>query len=205
LVEISHTNIEQFLAFSGRLFEHMLSLAISGRGQRLKPEVQNRIMLEEASTRWADLDNLSDAKSIKTLLEAIAQFCLNEDSKPGFPYKGVNGFALSQRDREKLTDQEYWVDSPFYEKLANTLTICVANNLLEIDPNRKQGSPLDPPKTVFYLNRWICVKFGLSLKFGGWRKVGLDDLGKWQSRGYKIQDSDSILDIPTLYEEKLSI
>ena len=53
------------------------------------------------------------------------------------------------------------------EKLRYLAGQCVSNNLL-IKQAIKQGKK-DELYIVLYLNRWVCVHFGLPLAYGGWK------------------------------------
>jgi len=203
LVSISSSNIEQFLAFSGRLFENIISSRLMNANTALSAVEQEKILISEASNRWRDLNSLSLSREIKLLLDSIGQFCLSEDNKPGFSYRGVTGIALTLDDRNRLTDRKYWDDTnPHYSLISKVLTVAIANNLLEVKLESKQGKKGDPPKTIFYLNRWLCLKYGLSLGYSGWRKVNLDTLGKWINKGFK-RNSQVIYDdnVNKLYDK----
>ena len=188
LVGLSSSNIEQFLSFSGRLFENIISAKILGKDSSINSQNQQKILLKEVNTRWKDLNSLSNSNQVKSLLDSIAKFCSSQDSIPGFPYRGATGFALKLEDRKRLTDSAFWENNPHYELIARTLTVAIANNLIEVSIDRKQGKKADTPKTLFFLNRWICLKYNLSFGYSGWRKVNLDTLGKWIKRGYKEKD-----------------
>jgi len=192
LVSLSSSNIEQFLAFAGRLFENVISANIIGKDNRITPYEQEKILLKEANRRWKDLNSLSNYKEIKTLLDSIAKFCNSQDNILGYSYRGVTGFALKLEDRQRLTNQETWVNSPHYRVLSRVLTVAIANNLLEVRLDKKQGNKGEPPKTLFFLNRWVCLKYGLSFSYTGWRTVNLDILGKWVYRGFKEKDTENI-------------
>jgi hypothetical protein len=196
LVGLSSSNIEQFLAFSGRLFENIISAKTLGNDSRISSQEQERILLKEVDRRWKDLNSLSNSNQVKSLLDSIAKFCSSQDNIPGFPYRGATGFALSLDDRKRLTDPKFWQNNPHYEVIARTLTVAIANNLIEVSIDRKQGIKGDPPKTLFFLNRWICLKYNLSFGYSGWRKVNLDTIGKWIKRGYKEEDTN-IIEIST--------
>jgi len=201
LVGLSSSNIEQFLGFSGRLFENIISSKLLGKDSRINSQEQQKILFKEVNTRWKDLNSLSNSNKVKSLLDSVAKFCSSQDNIPGFPYRGATGFALKMEDRKRLTDPVFWENNPHYADIANTLTVAIANNLIEVSIDRKQGKKGDSPKTLFFLNRWICLKYNLSFGYSGWRKVNLDTLGKWIKRGYKEKDNDSV-DNPnnTLYD-----
>lgn len=192
LVGLSSSNIEQFLAFSGRLFEHILSAKILNKDSSISTFKQESILSAEVEKRWRDLNSLSNSQEIKSLLDSLAKFCASQDDKPGYSYRGVTGFGMNLDDRKRLTNSNFWKDNPHYQIIAKTLTVAIANNLIEISIDRKQGKKGDPPKTLFFLNRWICLKYNLNFGYSGWRKVNLDTLGRWIKRGYKEKDSNTI-------------
>jgi len=41
-----------------------------------------------------------------------------------------------------------------------------------------------------YLNRLLCVYFGLPLQYGGWRPKKIDELSKWIEPGYQPQQKN---------------
>ena len=53
---------------------------------------------------------------------------------------------------------------------------CISYNLLTIDEDRKQGSKKSETVTIFYFNRWLCVKYKLPLGYGGWKRKRISDL-----------------------------
>ncbi|HQS52414.1 MAG TPA: hypothetical protein PLN99_10990, partial [Daejeonella sp.] len=59
----------------------------------------------------------------------------------------------------------------------NVISTCVAFNLLEIK-EVNQGEK-GQKWQVYYLNRWLCVKFNLPFSYGGWRHKNTDELLKW--------------------------
>lgn len=193
LVGLSNSNVEQFLAFSGRLFENFLSSKIIGNDAPIDAQLQEKIFSIEVEKRWNNLNTLSSSQDVKSLLKSVAMFCSSEDDKPGFPYRGVTGFALKLEDRKRLTDPKFWENNPHYETIAQTLTVAISNNLLEVNVNRKQGQKGSETKTIFYLNRWICLKYNLSFGYSGWRSINLDTLGNWIKRGYyKKSDKETM-------------
>lgn len=179
LVGLASSNVEQFLAFSGRLFEDFISSKVVKNDMYLGSAQQEAILKKEAEKRWNDLGSLSSSKEIKSFLTSFAKFCSKEDDNPGFSYKGVTGFGLEYHEREKLINNDNWHFNPHYEKIAKVLRVLIANNLIEVILEKKQGQKQFRPKTVFYLNRWICLKFGLSFGYSGWRTLNLEILGKW--------------------------
>ena len=75
-------------------------------------------------------------------------------------------------------------DSPYGSEgrtLIQVLSECVAENLLvkkisQATTGREAG-------LLFYLNRTLCVHFGLPVQHGGWQEVDARDLIEWMQRG----------------------
>ena len=84
-----------------------------------------------------------------------------------------------------MTERAVLIDSPernirHLAKLRDILTSLVAQNLLIPSLDHQQGGR---PVVVFYLNRLLCVQFGLPLGRGGWRHKALDELNAWLRSG----------------------
>ena len=111
---------------------------------------------------------------------AIEAYCREQTFRPTAPYApGVTGIAITMAEREVL------IDSPdekikHLARLRDILTSLVAHNLLIPDLDRRQGGRL---VVIFYLNRLLCVQFGLPLGRGGWRHRSLGQLNAWLRRG----------------------
>jgi hypothetical protein len=74
--------------------------------------------------------------------------------------------------------------------LSRVLFECVAENLLvtrESSPstNREGG-------TVFYLNRTLCLQYGLPLQYGGWQETSVQKLVEWMEVGLQSTRSLSL-------------
>jgi hypothetical protein len=113
--------------------------------------------------------------SIKQLVENLGRFCQGVTDRPNAPIApGVSGFGLTRdqlRDTLALDGTHDGVKL-FRETLANA----VAGNVLSIRKT-KQGQP-GSQKIIFYLNRLLCIKFGLPLNYGGWQRLPIDTLIK---------------------------
>ena len=84
-----------------------------------------------------------------------------------------------------MVERETLIDNPngkaaHLSKLRQVLSSLVAHNLLIPYLNRQQGGR---SVVVFYLNRLLCVQFGLPLGRGGWRHRSLTELNAWLERG----------------------
>ena len=123
---------------------------------------------------------LPQGTAARQLLLAIEEYCREQTFRPTAPYApGVTGIAITMAERAVL------IDSPdekisHLAKLRDVLTSLVAHNLLIPYLDHQQGGR---PVVVFYLNRLLCVQFGLPLGRGGWRHKALDELNAWLWRG----------------------
>lgn len=180
LAKSSSSNIEQFLAFSGGLFEEMISKKISGEELVLEDSEQHKVLKDIVTQKWKELRRIVPFQEhVLKFLTSLGEFSKKETYKPNAPYSpGVNGFAIKPLKELKLINNiEIWTDDIAYESLINVLSTCVAFNLLEIQTTN-QGKK-DQSWDVYYLNRWLCILFDLPLSYGGWRHKSPDELTKW--------------------------
>lgn len=180
LVKVSSNNIEQFLSFAGELYEAMLSRKISDNQVNLTALEQEKILKKVAENKWKELPRLLPyADSVVKFLSNIIQLCIKESlDRPTAPYApGVNGFAIREDSSNKLIKSVPWEKDEVFEPLLNVISSCIAYNLLEKRQTRqgKEGQVW----TVYYLNRWICLRSNLPLSYGGWRHKNPSELLKW--------------------------
>ncbi|MBS1773930.1 MAG: hypothetical protein JST82_13815 [Bacteroidetes bacterium] len=180
LVQISSFNIDQFLHFAGELYEAMLSNRIARKATLITTEEQQRIIMRVVNDKWKELSTLIPySEVVKKFLQKFHEFAYKESNRPTFPYApGVTGFALKPPASNKLIQDEHWLDDEVFIQLSNVLSTCVSFNLLE-KRTVNHGKKGSDPTTVYYLNRWLCVRFNLPLGYGGWRSIKPEDLLKW--------------------------
>lgn len=182
LAKISTNNIEQFLSFSAPLYERMLSLNLNMTNVSISAHDQDREIRRLANEKWKELDKVVPESSLVTrFLENVCTFCYSETFRPTAPYApGVNGFYIDATRTIKLINEENWLSNDIFKDLQTVLNTCLAFNLLHVKEvmQGKKGQK----KHVYYLNRWLCVKFGLPLNYGGWRTKKPDDLLRWTKR-----------------------
>ena len=144
----------------------------------LSPNRQEDILKKVATNQWESIPYSDpNGREIMQLLEAIRDMCLLETVKPNAPYApGVTGFAISMRDQQRLIDKDYLKNRPEYVKLSRIISSCISNNYLEVYLDRRQGPRDSGTWMLMYLNRMVCLYFGLSLNYGGWRPLKLDKL-----------------------------
>lgn len=179
LVKLSNNNIEQFLSFSSDLFEEMLSNNLSGLKVELNPEKQEKIIISIVDAKWKELPRIIPySKTVMAFLGNFSAFASKETYKPNAPIiQGVTGFAISSQKNASFFEEDNWKINEMYVPLRNVLATCVAFNLLE--PREIVQGQKGQKHQVFYLNRWLCMKFNLPLAYGGWKSKKQDELLKW--------------------------
>lgn len=183
--KIASLNIEQFLAFAGDLFEEMISAEIIKESSILKPERQEKILQNAARQRWNEIPRrVPNGGDVMKLLESIKELSVWETNRPSAPYlPGVTGIGILTVEYEKLIDLGARKKNPKYYRLVKTLSSAISHNLLEKPLNQKQGGK---EWVVLYLNRMLCLHFGLPLQFGGWQRNSIDEICKWLDEGFKL-------------------
>ena len=183
LAGVSSWNVDQYLEVAGELFAEIAAKFSGPRDQpnALTTDRQDAIIRGVAKQRWDGLvRRLPQGTAARQLLLAIEAYCRQQTFRPTAPYTpGVTGIAITMAERAVL------VDSPdekikHLTKLRDILTSLVAHNLLIPYLDHQQGGR---PVVVFYLNRLLCVQFGLPLGQGGWRHRELGELNTWLRRG----------------------
>lgn len=180
---VSSSNVDQYLEVAGELFEEVSAKIRFRREQPipLSAERQDALIRQVADSRWEGLvRRLPRGYEARRLLEGIGEFCRQQTFRANAPYApGVTGIGITMQDRALL------IDSPDDDirhliPLRDVLTSLVAHNLLipQLD-HQNSGKSL----VVFYLNRLLCVRFGLPLGFGGWRAKSLKEMAYWQDKG----------------------
>lgn len=186
LATLSSSNIDQFLAFGGELFEEIVSAALLRRQTLLTPDRQESILKKVVQQRWEEIPRrILNGRDVQKFLLAIYHCAKWETNRPSAPYApGVTGIALTMADRDKLIDPKFRSKHPEYNRLTHTLSTCLSHNLLEASLDRSQGQK---GKTwmLLYLNRWLCLHFQLPLQYGGWRPQTLDELCMWFEQGFQ--------------------
>lgn len=171
LASLSSSNIEQFLFFASKLFEVVLASGKLNSPLKVESKTQETLLKNASDGMWNSLSKrISNGYEVKWVLTQIRDLLLKETNKPNAPYApGATGIAISMEEKEKLVSSRYG-------KLLKILTTCISNNLLEPVFNVKQGGK---KWLVLYLNRALCLHFGLPLQYGGWRPRRISELSQW--------------------------
>lgn len=170
---ISSNNVEQFLDFAGELFEYRIALDYASkrkRGNLISQEEQEKVLIKCAEEKWEDiLRTFSRGNEIQNFISNIAKIGIEGLEKNTVSYSGgtFTGIGIKNSDIRKELEKSQLSD------LMSLLKICVAYNLLSIQDIKHGNAENDTVYKVFYLNRWICVKFRLPLGYGGWKPLSI--------------------------------
>ncbi len=179
IAKIATNNIEQFLGFASPLYERMLSMNLNMEIVSVSAREQDKEIRKIANDKWKELQKIiPDSFLVIKFIENLCRFCYNETYKPNAPYApGVNGFSIDTTKIVQLIKDEDWLTNEIYKDFHTVLHTCLAYNLLH-KRETLQGKKGEK-KTVYYINRWLCVKFELPLNYGGWRSKKPEDLLRW--------------------------
>lgn len=179
LADLSSYNYDQFLSFSSDLFEEMISNKLIGQQISLSPARQEKIIQKVVEKRWNDLPKqIPYAKEVIKFLSEFGNYARQQTYQVNAPYgAGINGFTIREKASGKLFIENKWHENEIYDALINVISTCISYNLLEVRKT-KQGEK-DREWSVYYLNRWLCVKFNLPVSYGGFRHKNADELTKW--------------------------
>lgn len=187
IASVSSSNVDQYLEVAGELFAE-ISAKFSGPRDQPNPlttDRQDKIIRNVAKNRWEGLiRRLPQGIAARQFLSALGAYSHDQTFKPTAPYApGVTGFAISMAERQYLIDSSNQ-RAKYHGKLRDVLSSLVAHNLLIPELDRPRG---DRQVVIFYLNRLLCVHFGLPLGRGGWRLKSLDELKVWLEKGAGMQ------------------
>lgn len=164
---LSSYNVEQFLYFAGAYFDccRVKSLEHRRRPKRkLSAEEQGKILEAAARQKWADMDyRYTNIKGIKAFLDNIAGLCIQSRDAEQAAYAGGSYTGIGV---QKAVLHQCLSDSNC-AGLVKILGACLASKYLE------RRDIQDENMVLFYLNRWLCVHYGLPLAYGGWAKCNM--------------------------------
>lgn len=166
---LSFYNIEQFLEFSGEIFEARIALDYTSKKKKsdyLTAKEQEQIIVNYAEEKWQNIrKSFAEGEEIQRFLKNIAKIGIRSmnGKKASYPGGALTGIGIEEEKMRQIINNDKW------DKCIQLLKICIANNYLNYW-NIKQGQ-VDRNNKVLYLNRWICVKFRLPLEYGGWKPI----------------------------------
>ena len=182
LLKIASNNIEQFLSFASEMFETILSKSIASNSPFLSAYDQEIIIKRVVNQKWEELDILLlDSIEIKRFLNNVGNFLQSKTFSDTASYApGLTGFAIHQKPNPQNVIETEWEESKCFSPLRKVLKTCLAFNLFVIH-KVTQGTK-ERKWNVYYMNRWLCVKFNLPLQLGSWNKIDPYDLLKWTKK-----------------------
>lgn len=192
LAALASFNIEQFLRLAGEMFEELISAALLRRQPAsLRAERQERVLQRSVRERWIDIPTrVEHGRDVQRLVGAIGEFSKWQTFLPNAPYApGVTGVGITMTDREALRNPGGQA-ARNHAYLARVISAALSHNLLEANLDVKcKGQTW----MLLYLNRSICLQFGLPLQYGGWRAKSLRELEAWLQGGFRPPTSGSLL------------
>lgn len=192
LASLGSFNVEQYLTLAGDLFEESLARSLMRQPPQLTPERQQDILSGAYDARVKDLPRRAkNGRDVLNFLDAVGTFCRDVTYQANAPYApGVNGVAISMTERESLLDAAALKASPARARFAHMLATALAHNLLHAELDR---SVKNQRWMILYLNRLLCLKYGLPPHFGGFRERPLKDLVAWMEKGYRPGKAEALL------------
>lgn len=185
LYAMATNNIEELIGLASKLYDGMEANQMLRRGDPSLTVIEQQKIFSEAAKKKREFIPRSHAEGTRAqlLIDSIGSFCREKTFMPNAPYApGVTGIRLSQTEIDCLMDPKGGAVD-LMKLLRRVLTECVADNLLFIKPSStttgREGGQ------VFYLNRTLCVHYGLPLALGGWQDVKANQLIEWAQKGRK--------------------
>lgn len=182
LCVMATNNVEELLALSAALYVGLQAKQVLRKAELILSAQEQEKLLRDAAGRKREFIPKSHTEGTRAqrLLDSIGAFCYDQTFAPSAPYApGVTGVRLSRNELAKLTAPSKPL-GPAGLTLERVLAECAAENLLVQRESQATGSR--DSGTIFYLNRSLCVHYGLPLQMGGWRDVSVGELIKWMER-----------------------
>ncbi len=170
IMAISSGNVEQFLYFASGIFDRSRAVFLGSKKHsykyRLTSKEQEEYILEAAKKKWNDINyRYIESEEIKKFLSNISAIGIKSRNEGRNSYNGGAITGIGIKSGELTLAKHETKYNYFFEILSK----CIASKYLE-----KKIISHDGENHVFYLNRWLCVYFGLPLSYGGWKKMSID-------------------------------
>lgn len=191
--DISSYNIEQFLAFSGSIFEQYVASSIVQSKQkktlRINPAEQERYLRQVATQRYDEiLRKFEYGENIQNLFNNLSLRSQRTRDKGTNPYAGgaATGVAIAKSSLKELNSEQYMM-------LAKVISDCISSNYFDKRSITHSGQEW----MVLYYNRWLCVHYNLPLSYGGWFRATISDLNLFlQPQDKKRRRNDLPIEMP---------
>lgn len=187
IAKVSTANVEQFLEMSAELFEQIISQLIKSKKNGIMPaKKQEDIIKKIAKRHWDQIPKKNtNGREVEKFLTSFKEFTRDQTLQPNAPYApGVTGIGIRKSQFDKITDPKFQKKYPELKTLVGVIQTCLSQNYLKARYGAKQGKKVEEGKekndiTILYLNRLLCVHFGLPIGQGGWRYKTPLDLCEW--------------------------
>jgi hypothetical protein len=183
LCTLATSNVEELLGLAAALYDGIQAKQVLRKAElQLSPQEQEKLLREVAKRKRQFIPrNHTEGTRAQRLLDSIGNYCRARTFLPNAPYApGVTGVRLSFTELDKFNERDEALVA-IRALLKRVLFECVAENLLVARPSGASTSR--EAGTIFYLNRTLCVHYGLPLQMGGWQDVDMEDLIEWMERG----------------------
>ncbi|MBS1668948.1 MAG: hypothetical protein JST58_16355 [Bacteroidetes bacterium] len=191
ICRLASFNIEQFLFICGHLFEEVKSNYIKKISKKnatieTSPVKQEAIIRKVCDSKWKELPiKIPDYDDVYRLLNSLGEFCQNQTFAPNaWNSPGLNGIAISMTDRARLREIVLNEKEHPHYRLAKAISTCISYNLVDIKLNYKN----DGLWMIIYLNRLLCVYYNLPLFNGRFKKLKINELFNWVTKGYNKKE-----------------
>jgi hypothetical protein len=182
LCTMATNNVEELLSLAAALYDGLRAKLVLRRAELSLSAFEQEKLLRAAAKRKRDFIPKAHTEGTRAarLLDAIGSFCREKTFQPTAPYApGVTGIRFSQSELVKIRQLGA---SNTISVLRKVVAESVAENLLTTRESATSTSR--ESGTVFYLNRTLCVHYGLPLQYGGWQDISIRDAVEWMEKGH---------------------
>ena len=183
LCAMATNNVEELLSLAAVLYEGLRAKLVLRKADLILSAFEQEKLLRAAAKRKREFIPKAHTEGTRAarLLDAIGSFCREKTFQQTAPYApGVTGVRFSQSELAKIR-REQPRDSGQISILRRVIAESVAENLLIA--RESSASTSRESGTVFYLNRTLCVHYGLPLQYGGWQDISMQDAVEWMDKG----------------------
>lgn len=183
LCAMATNNVEELLSLAAVLYDGLRAKLVLRRADLILSAFEQEKLLRAAAKRKREFIPKAHTEGTRAarLLDAIGSFCREKTFQPTAPYApGVTGVRFSQSELAKIRREQPGI-SDAASILRRVMAESVAENLLTA--RESAASTSRESGTVFYLNRTLCVYYGLPLQYGGWQDISMQDAVDWMEKG----------------------
>jgi hypothetical protein len=168
--DASSENAEQFLQLAAVLVETVATQIARGKSPTLLPGVQHNL-LRERGARIIEAWNFPHDETVRRLVKNIGDRCLTKSLEPNGAVV-ANAFGIPQEEFESLPTTQ--------PDIARVLQFAVAYNAITLVPHQ---SCKHKEWCLLELGGMALLKYGLTLKRGGFIEGNVDDLADFLQEG----------------------